>query len=117
MTEQTGDDHVGTLAQEALKLARALADQASQGRPGADDISSAGHRPETCDSCPLCQLMTVVRHARPEVADHLTSALASLTLAARGVVDAWAQTRPEHTSGQAAADRPADSDGEDEPWA
>ncbi|MGH1562635.1 hypothetical protein [Mumia sp. DW29H23] len=115
MTAQTGGDHVGTLAQEALKLARVLAQQASEGAHGADDGTADAHRPEACDYCPLCQMIAVVRHARPEVAEHLASALTSLTLAARGVVDAWAQSRPQGEPGQT-ADAGQDIDVEDESW-
>lgn len=121
MTAPSGGDDVGTLAQEAIKLARVLAQQATDGRFAADGADPGArttppdHRPEVCDYCPLCQLLTVVQHARPEVAEHLVAALTSLTLAARGVVESWAAPR----TGDAGthADGPVENiDVEDGPW-
>ncbi|TNC36077.1 hypothetical protein [Mumia zhuanghuii] len=129
MTAPTGGDDVGTLAHEAMKLARVLAQQAREGRVAADaaeagadpasdpaDAASHEHRPEVCDHCPLCQLLSLVRDARPEVAEHLTAALTSLTLAARGVVESWASPRAGEGGGQR-ADGPVENiDVEDGPW-
>ncbi|MFD1826550.1 MULTISPECIES: hypothetical protein [Mumia] len=127
MTAPSGGDDVGTLAHEAMKLARVLAQQATEGRFAAggeangDTDGEAGaipheHRPEVCDYCPLCQLLTVVRHARPEVAEHLVSALTSLTLAARGVVESWATPREAGDDGKRADDPVENIDVEDGPW-
>ena len=136
MTAPTGGDDVGTLAHEAMKLARVLAQQAREARVAADaaDAADAGsdpasdpadaasqaasheHRPEVCDHCPLCQLLSLVRDARPDVAEHLTAALTSLTLAARGVVESWASPRAGEGGGQR-ADGPVENiDVEDGPW-
>lgn len=116
MTGQTGGDDVGSLAQEAWKLARALADQVAEVADPAEG-ESAAHRPESCDYCPLCQLIAIVRHARPEVAEHLTAALTSLTLAARGVVESWAQMRDEQAApAEGAARGEQDIDVEDGSW-
>ncbi|KAA1423517.1 hypothetical protein FE697_007920 [Mumia zhuanghuii] len=109
-------DPVGSLAQEAIKLARALADQADDGaRTHGAHPDHDAQRPESCDFCPLCQLITVVRSARPEVAEHLTAALASLTLAARGVVESWGRQEPPDGPGPS-DEGLQDNDVKDGPW-
>ena len=41
-----------------------------------------------CTLCPFCQLLALVRSAKPETFAHLLDASASLTAALRSVVDA-----------------------------
>ncbi|WP_370619143.1 hypothetical protein [Mumia sp. Pv 4-285] len=118
MTAASSGDHVGSLVQEALKLARVLADQAEDGARQAGGRADHDHvpRPESCDFCPLCQLITVVRSARPEVAEHLTAALASLTLAARGVVESWGRQEPPPDDPGPRDDGLQNNDVKDGPW-
>lgn len=85
-------DPVGTLAEEAARLAEAVhrwaGERAGQAPgAGATDARSwsdriAGDHPE-CQICPLCQVVTVVRGARPEVVEHLADAATSIAAALR----------------------------------
>jgi len=126
---------VGTAAQEAVKLAGALAQWAEQSglaealkgiaeqaassvrsaakaasspssgddTPEADATAAgeAGH-PSTCDSCPICQGVDMVKTMSPEAADGITEALAAVTTAVRQTLDGFAgstnesPTRVEH---------------------
>ncbi|KHL09024.1 hypothetical protein CLV56_0262 [Mumia flava] len=138
MTAPPGGDAVGSLLEEAVKLARVLAEDA--GRAGTEDTGrtdgtasahergtsaeEAGggggpagpHTASSCALCPLCQLITLLREARPEVADHLASAAASLALALRGVVDSFSQP-PGSGAGEHGRDRGVqDIDLEDGGW-
>ena len=74
----------GPLAEEAARLVEALRDWA---RGAAGDIPLATGSAE-CQLCPVCQLIGVLRHTRPETFAHLTDATAALVAAARSVVDA-----------------------------
>lgn len=126
---------VGTAAQEAVKLAGAVAQWAEQSgladvlkgiaeqaadsvkaaarsASGATDGASSGaegdagestaHVPVTCDSCPICQGVEMVKTMSPEAADGLTDALAAVTSAVRQAVDTFggsagsSESRVEH---------------------
>jgi len=76
---------VGPLSEEAARFVEALSDWA-RGHVGGSG-ASVGHAAE-CTLCPFCQLLSLVRHARPETFAHLLDASASLTAALRSVVDA-----------------------------
>ncbi len=79
----TGHAHGhGPLAEEAAKLAEALAGWMSGGLAA----SGAGEAPE-CRFCPLCQLLRVAQSSRPEVFEHLADASASLLAAVRAAVE------------------------------
>ena len=95
-------DPVGGLAEEVAQLAAALREWAlrgterGEGSAVADLLTrlSAGvaqDEPE-CRICPLCQFIAAVRQTRPETAEHLLSAGASLTAALRSVLAG----QPEH---------------------
>lgn len=126
---------VGTAAQEAVKLAGALAQWAEQSglaetlkgiaeqaaasvlsaakaasSPGSAEgetesesasESPAGHS-TTCDSCPICQGVDMVKTMSPEAADGITEALAAVTTAVRQTLDGFvgsaeeSPTRVEH---------------------
>ena len=76
---------VGPLSEEAARFVEALSDWA-RGHMGGPAMS-VGNAAE-CTLCPFCQLLSLVRHAKPETFSHLLDASASLTAALRSVVDA-----------------------------
>ena len=75
----------GPLGEEAARLVDALSDWA---RGHAADTPIATGSAE-CRLCPICQLLTVMRHTRPETFAHLVDATAALAAAARSVVDSY----------------------------
>jgi len=80
----TSPEDVGPLAEEAARFAEALSDWA-RGHVGMP-TGSIGHGAE-CTLCPFCQLLSVVRQAKPETFAHLLDASASITAALRSVVE------------------------------
>jgi hypothetical protein len=74
---------VGTLAEEAIKLFRAVA-------PGGDDVS--GH---VCSAawCPVCQVVGFVRE-NPEAIDSVRQSAADLARSLRDLVDAALTPQP-----------------------
>jgi hypothetical protein len=83
----TSPEDVGPLAEEAARFAEALSDWA-RGHVGLA-TGSIGHGAE-CTLCPFCQLLSLVRQAKPETFGHLLDASAALTAALRSVVDTHA---------------------------
>jgi hypothetical protein len=79
----TESDAVGSVAEEAVKLLRALG---AQQQPGAATDEPAEH---VCTAtwCPLCQVVGFVKD-NPEAVAQVTSAAAVLTRALRDIVDA-----------------------------
>lgn len=67
------------VAEEAARLAEALTQWLSNSSAG---LPLAHDGPE-CRLCPLCQLLSLVRTARPEVFEHLARAGAELVAALR----------------------------------
>lgn len=105
---------VGTMAEEAAKLFGAVEGWLHNARAGADrdgaepreafpDAShseqSASHTGPECRVCPFCQLLHVVRGARPELLEHLSEAATQLALALRVGIEAsehrWTARRPD----------------------
>jgi hypothetical protein len=81
------DGHAhGALAEEAAKLAEALAGWVSSSGLVGPLASGAGQSPE-CSLCPVCQLLRLARGSRPEVFEHLADASASLLAALRSALD------------------------------
>jgi hypothetical protein len=78
----TSSQDVGPLAEEAARFVDALSDWARSHSPN----GSIGHSAE-CTLCPFCQLLSLLRQAKPETFGHLLDASASLTAALRSVVD------------------------------
>jgi len=76
----------GPLGVEAARLVEALAEWA---RTGAADLPLATDSAE-CRICPLCQVLSLARQARPETFAHLSDAASSFVAALRTVVDAHA---------------------------
>jgi hypothetical protein len=73
----------GPLGEEAARLAEALTEWA---RGHGDEIPVATGSAE-CRLCPVCQLITLMRQARPETFAHLLDATAALAAAARTVIE------------------------------
>ena len=80
MTESAREP-VGDLGEEAARLFAAAQqwwrDSHGEPAPGAH----TGHEPQAgpeCAICPLCQLLSRVRSARPEVFEHLSGAVTAL---------------------------------------
>lgn len=93
-------DPVGSLAEEAAKFVRAVT-AAADPRPGADrrhgttdacghDQGGREHDVSNCAYCPICLVIGFVRESSPETIEHLADSAASLTAAARSVIDAFA---------------------------
>ena len=80
----TSSQDVGPLAEEAARFAEALTDWA-RGHVGMPN-GSIGHGTE-CTLCPFCQLLSLLRQAKPETFAHLLDASASMTAALRSVVE------------------------------
>lgn len=84
-TNSRAQHDIGPLSEEATRLVEALSEWA-RGRIG-PSASSVGHAAE-CSLCPICQLLSVLRHTKPETFAHLLDASAALTAALRSVVEA-----------------------------
>lgn len=101
----TSSQDVGPLAEEAARFAEALTDWA-RGHVGMPN-GSIGHSAE-CTLCPFCQLLSLLRQARPETFAHLLDASASMTAALRSVVES--HTRNGSQSGFERIDLDDDAD-------
>lgn len=95
----SGQDRVGSAAEEATRLFAAL-EQWARGRAGElldDEHLATGSAP--CQVCPLCQLVGAVRRVRPETVEHLLDAAASLVAALRTGVAAPETAEPARPAG------------------
>lgn len=104
--DRQGTEPVGSVSEEAAKLAGAFAEwareQAPETGPGLGEglVGLAGHAAAAvrdvdehlatgsaeCTYCPICRAVHVVRQTSPEVRAHLASAASSLLQAAAGVL-------------------------------
>jgi hypothetical protein len=121
VTEHSGADHeappgdpgspdVGSVAEEAVKLAGALRDWARESGAAqagvtvqglSEDLRSVGDHVghgQDCTLCPVCQGIRVLRQTSPEVREHLAAAIGSLADAATALLRQDA--RPEQGEGQ-----------------
>ncbi|HET7530157.1 MAG TPA: hypothetical protein VFJ98_04275 [Mycobacteriales bacterium] len=73
----------GPLGEEAARLVEALSEWA-RGHGQETPIATGSAE---CRLCPVCQLLTLMRQARPETFAHLLEATAALAAAARTVVE------------------------------
>ncbi len=139
-----GHSGVGSLAEEAAKLAGAFATWAAQQGTGfghqvqdhAHDVAGAvrdglgecAHRlsehtatgASECTVCPVCRAISAVRDVSPEVKGHLTTAATSLLAAATGLAAAFVDVRRPCSHGspdQSGPDRGDSADGEVDPTA
>ena len=92
---------VGSAAEEAARLFEAVqewARKASTATGGLGEHIATGSA--ECRLCPVCQLISVLRETRPEVAVHLAEAAGSLLAALRATVVAHeGQWSSRHTPG------------------
>ena len=79
----------GPLAEEAAKLAEALATgwTAFSATGFAQSVLSGVGESDECALCPVCQLLRVAKGSRPEVFEHLAAASASLLAAFRAALE------------------------------
>jgi hypothetical protein len=80
----------GPLAEEAARLMEALS-QWARGGVGELPLATGGAE---CRVCPVCQMLGVLRHTRPETFAHLAEATSALVAALRTVVE----SHDEHTA-------------------
>ncbi|MFZ0159679.1 MAG: hypothetical protein WAL50_11670 [Kineosporiaceae bacterium] len=75
--DQSPRESAEALAEEAARLVQSLREsfEATQ--------LAAEHSGPTCRACPVCQLLGVLRQVRPEVVEHLSTAMSELALAVR----------------------------------
>jgi hypothetical protein len=130
MSDDHGQESVGSVSEEAAKLLKAVQDWARESgsdyagaaagmasgataafRDVDEHIATGG---EDCRFCPVCQAISVVRHTSPEVRQHLASAASSLMHAAAGLLATYAPdaTRPRQDPGMEKIDL-GDGDWED----
>jgi hypothetical protein len=83
----------GPLGEETARLVDALSEWA-RGHVGGEASIATGSA--ECKLCPVCQLLTVMRQARPETFAHLLEASAALTAALRSVVEGHAHGDTSH---------------------
>jgi hypothetical protein len=100
------DGSVGSVGEEAAKLFDALQDWAKESGPAgsaglgglADQWRAVNEHLATggtdCVYCPVCQMISKVRGASPEVRTHLAVAASSLLQAAAAVLDSRAAKAP-----------------------
>ena len=74
----------GSVGDEAAKLVEALSEWA-RGAAGGELPLATGS--EECTLCPLCQLISLARRARPETFTHLAEATTAFLAAVRTVVE------------------------------
>ena len=95
MTTEGAAPAGGSVAEETARLFEAVQEWARRSSVTASAHVATGS-PE-CQLCPVCQLIGLLREARPEVAAHLVDAAASLMAAARAAVVAhereWSSRR------------------------
>lgn len=118
MKGEEQDEVVGTLAQEAARLASAFAawtaqhgsdvghhvhdaastikDQMAEGWHDLDAHLATGSA--ECRVCPVCRTVAAVRDVSPEVKAHLVSAASSLVAAASGLLATVVDEPPRHAA-------------------
>ena len=102
----TGAERHGSLSEEAARLAQAVQDWlhnfpdprrttgAARHRAATDGVAENAALPPECLVCPTCQLLRMVRTARPEVYAHVADAAASLSAALRELTTTGARPAP-----------------------
>jgi hypothetical protein len=99
-----GDVPPGSPRGEALRVLSAVQDWAARTFP---EAAADGHANGTCQWCPICQFVAVLRGDRPDVTERVVEAGTALMSAFRAFVDAAAppggghpapdgQPEPEH---------------------
>jgi len=89
--EASGQEGVGSLAQETAKLLHALAAEAR--RPAADGEPADGGHVCTTGWCPICQVVGYV-HEHPEVVEQVTDAAVQFGRTLRDALEHAVTTTP-----------------------
>ena len=84
MSSASGLGAPGSLGEEAAKLVDALSEWARGAAGGELPLATGAAE---CTLCPVCQLLSVMRRARPETFTHLAEATTSLLAALRTVIE------------------------------
>jgi len=79
---------LGTVVDEAAKLFAAFGDRARRSGLGSYLGGHVATGEPECLLCPVCQIIGVLRDARPELVDHLSDAMGSLVAAAKAALTA-----------------------------
>jgi len=74
----------GSVGDEAAKLVEALSEWARGAAGGELPLANGS---EECTLCPLCQMISLARRARPETFTHLAEATTAFLAAVRTVVE------------------------------
>lgn len=69
----------------------------------ADAAGSDSNRPTTCETCPVCQGLDVVKTMSPETAENLNDALALVTTAVKQAIDNFARSNDDQGTDSGAA--------------
>jgi len=83
----------GPIGEEALRLLEAVQGWA-RATFGDGPAAHVGNGSATCEWCPLCQLVAVLRGDRPETTEKLVAAGAAMMNVLRSVVDAQSAPEP-----------------------
>ena len=81
----SGEQQLGSAAQEAAKLFAAVEDWA-RSRSAPIDAGRAHEAGSTCGVCPVCSGIALLREVKPETVEHLLDAAASVVAAVRSAV-------------------------------
>lgn len=112
----SGAEPVGSLAEEAERLAEAVQQwarrQSAGGSPLRPESPGCGHDRERgwseriaaeapeCQICPVCQVVSLLRGTRPEVVEHLADAATSVAAALQELLAAHERSRESGPSGR-----------------
>lgn len=102
--EQPHGEPVGSVADEAIKLVRALtsanpADHTGPDRAGAGTTDAGGEHahPDTCQWCPLCRLVNTIRD-NPDAVEAVVASATSLAHSMKSFLETAAQSGPKDHS-------------------
>lgn len=103
-TPSSGDDSIGSLGQETMKLLRAIAaERAPQGREAPSDVPERAVSQHICTTgwCPVCQVVGYVQD-HPELVEQVTETVTDAAIQVGRVVRDFLdktippETRPDH---------------------
>jgi len=97
------NEPVGDLGAEATRLFAAAQQWWRDAHDAGSGSAETGppHTGPECTLCPVCQLLALARHVRPEVFEHLSSAATSFVHAVKATFDGH-----DHGGGSGTADAP-----------
>jgi len=88
--EDPSKDPIGSVAEEAWKLVHALTNHRMDDAGDAPTESEAEHHhdhPTTCQWCPVCRLINVIRD-NPEAVENVTASAAAFAQSVKSLLDA-----------------------------